>query len=156
MNPRDLLNSRLARKLRAPSVPREDPVPSSCRTKLGSSDSFPIRKLSPSQYMPRSIDRPAQRVDIRLSATLTFEGSTVGLPAVSINLSETGVLVQAGRQVQRGTAVHLEFKEISSDGEVIWTRKTTDMGSLLGIKFISLGWRYRRFIKTLVSSAGRD
>ena len=104
--------------------------------------------------MPPSTDSPAPRADIRLSVTLTFDGPPLPTPAVSVNLSETGVLVRSGRQAPRGAPVQLEFKEFKAKGELIWTGKTDDAGVLLGIKFVSIGRRDLGVVRSLVDAAG--
>lgn len=70
-----------------------------------------------------------------------------------MNISETGVLVRASKLMPRGTAVDLEFKDFSAQGEVIWT-KQTNQGFLLGMRFVSLGWRARRVVRGLLESEG--
>lgn len=94
-------------------------------------------------------DRPSPRVDIRLTGVLRVEGEA---PArtVSVNLSESGVLVRGTRLLERGTEVDLEFPEFKCGGEVIWNRKV-DEGCLIGVKFGSVGWRDRKKIRELVA-----
>ena len=96
-------------------------------------------------------DRPSPRIDIRLTGVLTAEGGS-GTRAVSVNLSETGMLVRASRLHARGTSVELEFAEFKAGGEVIWNREVPE-GNLVGIKFGSLGWRDKRKIRELVALA---
>ncbi len=126
----------------------------SCCPGRGPRVGFANLKRIPDRTVPPSIDRPAARAEIRLSGTMTLEGSPLPTPVVSINLSETGILVRAGRQVVRGTPVQLEFKEFKSKGEVIWTRQSEEVGNLLGIRFVSLARRDRKFVKGLVEVAG--
>ena len=70
-----------------------------------------------------------------------------------MNLSETGILVQCKRLFPKGTAIQLDFKEFKAKGEVIWTQESADSGRLLGMRFVSLGWRDKRFIRSLVAAA---
>jgi hypothetical protein len=95
-------------------------------------------------------DDPAPRIDIRLSVVLTFDGIATPAAGISMNLSESGVLVQVGREVPRGTRVSLEFKEFKAKGEVIWTKKR-ESGALLGIRFLTLRGRDRKAVRDLVS-----
>ena len=111
-----------------------------------------IPKPFPDCNVAPSTDLPAPRADIRLSVTLTFEGPPS--PAVSVNLSETGVLVRSGRQAPIGSLVQLEFKEFKAKGELIWTGKTDDAGVLLGMKFVSIGRRDLGVVRGLVEAAG--
>jgi hypothetical protein len=95
-------------------------------------------------------DSPAHRVDIRLSVVLNIEGTATRAAAVSVNLSESGVLLQVGREVPRGTKVGLEFKEFKAKGEVIWTKKR-ESGALIGIRFLSLKGSDRKAVRNLVA-----
>jgi len=95
----------------------------------------------------------APRLDIKLSGTLTVDGASASTPAISVNLSESGILVRAARQAPRGTVVQLDFKNFKAEGEVIWAREFEDQGILLGLRFLSLGWRDKRFIRGLVADA---
>lgn len=97
-------------------------------------------------------DGPAPRIDIRLSVVLTFDGIPTNVAGISVNLSESGVLVQVGREVPRGTKVGLEFKEFKAKGEVIWTKKR-ESGAFLGIRFLSLKGRDRKAVRDLVALA---
>lgn len=63
------------------------------------------------------------------------------------------VVVRTGRQAARGTVVQLEFKSLKANGEVIWARESEDQGILLGLSFLSLGWRDKRSIRGLVADA---
>ena len=94
-------------------------------------------------------DGPARRIDIRLSVVLTFEGIPTPAPGITANLSETGVLVQVGREVPRGTRVSLEFKEFKAKGEVIWTKKR-ESGALVGVRFAPLKGKDRKAVRDLV------
>ncbi len=113
-----------------------------------------IPKPFPDCNVAPSTDLPAPRADIRLSVTLTFEESPLPALAISVNLSETGVLVRSGRQAPRGSLVQLEFTEFKAKGELIWTRKTDDAGVLLGMKFVSIGRRDLGVVRSLVEAAG--
>ena len=93
----------------------------------------------------------APRVDVKLSGTLTFDGASASTPAISVNLSESGILVQTGRQAPRGTLVQLDLKNFKAKGEVIWARESEDQRTLLGLRFVSLGWRDKRIIRGLVA-----
>jgi hypothetical protein len=97
-------------------------------------------------------DGPAPRIDIRLSAVLTFDGIPTRAAGVSVNLSESGVLLQVGREVPRGTRVGVEFKEFRAKGEVIWTKKR-ESGSLIGIRFLTLKGRDLKTVRDLVALA---
>lgn len=101
------------------------------------------------------MDRPAPRVNVKLPVTLTLNGSPLPTRGISVNLSETGVLVRAARRAERGTLVQLDFPEFKAKGEVIWTRDAGEEGTLLGMRFASIGWRDRRFVRSLVE-AGTD
>ena len=98
--------------------------------------------------------RPAPRANVRLAVTLVFDGSDLQVPAVSVNLSETGVLVRTARRTSRGTLAELEFKEFRARGEVIWTGQTSEEGVLLGMKFVSISRSHRKFVRELVQAAG--
>ena len=91
---------------------------------------------------------PAPRFDIELDVRLIHEDSNTEFHGVSKNMSETGVLVLTERQEPRGTRLGLEFPAFKGEGEIIWT-KATDEGALLGMRFLSMGWRDRRALKSL-------
>ena len=94
-------------------------------------------------------DGPARRIDVRLSVVLHFDGIATPAAGISVNLSESGVLVQVGREVPRGTRVALEFKEFKAKGEVIWTKKR-ESGALLGVRFAALKGKDRKAVRDLV------
>jgi hypothetical protein len=100
--------------------------------------------------MHQTGDGPAPRIDIRLSVVLTFDGIPTPAAGISANLSESGVLIQVGREVPRGTKVGLEFKEFKAKGEVIWTKKR-ESGALIGVRFLSLKGRDRKAVRDLVA-----
>lgn len=94
-------------------------------------------------------DRPSPRVDIRLTGSISSDGATP-TRVVSVNLSDTGILLKARQSIPRGVTVQLEFPEFKAGGDVIWNRDTED-GILVGVKFLSLGWRDRRKVRELVA-----
>jgi len=95
-------------------------------------------------------DGPAPRIDIRLSVVLAIEGIPTPVAGISVNLSESGVLLQLGRELPRGTKVGLEFKEFKARGEVIWAKKR-ESGALIGVRFASLKGRDRKAVRDLVA-----
>ncbi len=62
------------------------------------------------------------------------------------------MLVRASRNLPRGTVVALEGKDFKAKGEVIWSRELEEAGTLLGIRFVSLGRRDRKFLEGLVAA----
>jgi hypothetical protein len=100
-------------------------------------------------------EQPATRINIRLSATLQSDDTSSPIPAVSVNLSETGVLLTVGRRARRGSQVQLEFREFRAKGEVIWTAKRDGGGHLVGVRFLSLRRRDRKVLEQLLQSGDR-
>lgn len=97
-------------------------------------------------------EQPASRINVRLSATVQLDGVPSSTPAISVNLSETGVLLRVGRRVSRGTQVQLGFQDFEAKGEVIWTAKGDDGGHLVGVKFLSLRRRDRKSLERILRS----
>ncbi len=93
-------------------------------------------------------------MNLRLSIDLIVEDSAARLPSVSLNISETGILVRAGRGLPRGSVVKLEAKEFKAKAEIIWTREMEEPGTLLGMKFVSIGRRDSKFVRGLVEGGG--
>jgi hypothetical protein len=84
---------------------------------------------------------------------LAVEGSHARTRGVTRNLSSTGALIQAGKLLDRGSAVRMEFKDFKAKGEVVWSRRPDDE-ILLGVKFVSLGWRARRAVDSFLQLHG--
>lgn len=68
-----------------------------------------------------------------------------------MNLSKTGILVRCKRVFPKGTAIQLYLKEFKAKGEVVWTQESEDSGRLLGMRFVSLRWHDKRFIRSLAA-----
>jgi hypothetical protein len=96
---------------------------------------------------------PARRRNIALPVELTFQPSGETANGISMNISATGVLVNASKPTPRGTVVRMKFKKFSAQGEVMWTKDANE-GFLLGMQFAVLGWRARRVVRRLVEFDG--
>ena len=96
---------------------------------------------------------PAPRYTIRLVVNLTVEGSPASIRGVTQNLSSTGVLIQASKQVARGSAVRMDFKDFKANGEIIWSHRREEE-ILLGVRFVSLGWGARRTLNGILAKHG--
>lgn len=119
---------------------------------------YAARRPSPTQTLDAVSafdEKPAARINVRLSATLLLEGVPSSIPAISVNLSETGILLRVGRMVPRGTRVELKSQEFQARGEVIWTAKADQGGHLIGVKFLSLRRRDRRALEKILRSGDR-
>ena len=87
---------------------------------------------------------PAPSFDVELPVELSSEESGEPFLGVSINLSDTGMLVVADEPQLRGTPLRFDFQQFGGTSEVIWTREDKVRGVLLGMKFLSLKRRDRK------------
>ncbi len=72
--------------------------------------------------------------------------------AVSVNISETGMLVLSEEPRPRGTPLHFEFHQFGGTGEVIWNREDEDGGMLLGVRFLALKRRDRKTLNRILEA----
>ena len=93
---------------------------------------------------------PGPRYDIHLPVELSFENDGGTFPAVSENLSATGMLVRSGRPRPPGTLVHFRCAEFAGTAHIIWSldlRGTphADISryALMGMEFASLSGQDR-------------
>jgi hypothetical protein len=101
------------------------------------------------------MEKPAPRVNIQLVVALEFEECGTTAQGVSQNISETGVLIRSSKLAPRGAVARLEFKEFKTEAEVIWT-KEAEHGLLLGMRFLSMGWRARKALSDILESTGEE
>jgi c-di-GMP-binding flagellar brake protein YcgR len=96
---------------------------------------------------------PAPRFDIALPVELTEGREEARFQGVSVNISESGMLVRAEQERPRGTTLSFSFAPFGGTAQVIWIRQLVEeqeegaAGTLLGMKFVSMK-RHDR--KTLV------
>ena len=93
----------------------------------------------------------APRVDVELPVELRFFDSGEVFLAISVNVSETGMLILSEESRPRGTLAHFEFRpDLNGTGEVIWTKGAEDGGAYLGIRFRALKRGARDSLRQLV------
>lgn len=96
---------------------------------------------------------PAPRFDIALPVELTEGREERRFRGVSVNISESGMLVRAEEERPKGTRLSFSFAPFGGTAQVIWIRPLTEeaveeaSGTLLGMRFVSMK-RHDR--KTLV------
>ena len=99
---------------------------------------------------------PAARYDIELAVRLVPEGSGTELRGMSLNLSESGVLVLTDRLEPNDTRVQTAFQAFTSTSEVVWTREADETGDvLLGMKSVSLSRKDRKSLLSLLRNPPR-
>lgn len=96
------------------------------------------------------MSEPAPRFDIALPVELTEGRENALFRGVSVNISESGMLVRSEEERPRGTVLSFSFAPFGGTAQVIWIRPLAseeEPGTLLGMKFVSMK-RHDR--KTLV------
>ena len=97
----------------------------------------------------------AARVDIAMSVRLRFrEGDAV--PATSVNLSETGMLVLAEDARPVGTHLRFQFPDFQGIGKVVWARESepgVHFLELMGIEFFPLDRSARKVLEGLLKAS---
>ena len=96
------------------------------------------------QAIPMS--EPAPRFDIELPVEMADSSDGVSFRGVSLNMSETGMLIRSEQERARGTTLRFEFAPFGGTAQVIWTRQVASDprvkdgggGILLGMKFLSM------------------
>ena len=103
--------------------------------------------MSPRTFEPSDpMSEPAPRFDIELPVEMADPSDGVSFRGVSLNMSESGMLVRSEEERARGTTLRFEFAPFGGTAQVIWTRHVTsdpaardgEGGILLGMKFVSM------------------
>jgi hypothetical protein len=84
---------------------------------------------------------PAPRFDIALPVELIEEQAGSRFQGVSINISESGMLVRAEEARPKGTRLSFSFAPFGGIAQVIWIRSLAEgeeSRTLLGMKFVSM------------------
>ena len=92
------------------------------------------------------MSEPAPRFDIEFPVEMADPSDGVSFRGVSLNMSESGMLVRSEEERPRGTTLRFEFAPFGGTAQVIWTRHVTsdlpvrdgEGGILLGMKFVSM------------------
>ena len=95
---------------------------------------------------------PAPRFDLAMPVELRPNGQGDAFLGVSVNMSETGMLVRAEGSSDRGAVIDFRFHSFGGTCEVIWTREDEDGRTLLGVRFQSMGRQDRRTLSRILSS----
>ncbi len=95
---------------------------------------------------------PAPRFDIELPVELFHGESDKPFLGVSVNLSETGMLIVAEETRPRGTLLRFGFHQFGGSAEVIWIREDEEGETLLGVKFLALKRGARKTLKRILEA----
>jgi hypothetical protein len=104
------------------------------------------------------MSEPAPRFDIRLPVEIGDPGNGASFRGISLNLSESGMLVQAEEERPRGTTLRFEFAPFGGTAMVIWTRRTNPdergphAGVLLGMKFLAMDRQDRKTLNRILQA----
>lgn len=100
------------------------------------------------------MDERAPRPNIALPVELIFEDSRFTFFAISVNISETGVLLLSEEPRPSGSLIRFEFfPQLNGKGEIIWTREAEEGGTLLGMKFYPLRHSARNVLMGLLEAS---
>lgn len=98
---------------------------------------------------------PAPRFDIALPVELTEEQADSSFRAISVNISESGMLVRSAHQKERGTVLRFAFAPFGGTAQVIWTHMHQGNGGtqmLLGMKFLAMKRRDRKVLVRMLNA----
>jgi hypothetical protein len=101
---------------------------------------------------------PAPRFDIELPVEMGDPGTDKPFRGVSLNISESGMLVRSEEERARGTTLRFEFAPFGGTAQVIWTRhvsgetRGTVAGALLGMKFLSMTRQDRKTLLRILQA----
>jgi hypothetical protein len=74
---------------------------------------------------------------------------------MSLNISETGVLLRTARREPHGALLHLTFPTFASAAEVVWSSEAKgEVGVLLGMQFLSMGGKDREQLAMILGRPG--
>ncbi len=90
------------------------------------------------------------RFDFETAVVLMPYGGSGSFVATSVNLSESGMLLKADREVEKGLRLEFMAARFAGECQVIWSHETESGGSLFGIMFTSLGPTAKDEIKILL------
>ena len=108
----------------------------------------------------RAMSEPAPRFDIELPVEMADPSDGVSFRGVSLNMSESGMLVRADQERARGTTLRFEFAPFGGTAQVIWTRNVTadprardaEGGILLGMKFLAMKRQDRKTLHRILQA----
>jgi hypothetical protein len=103
---------------------------------------------------------PAPRFDIELPLEMGDSGGGASFRGVSLNISESGMLVRSDEERPRGTTLRFEFAPFGGTAMVIWTRhvgadprvRDTAGGILLGMKFLAMKRQDRKTLNRILQA----
>jgi hypothetical protein len=104
------------------------------------------------------MSEPAPRFDIELPVEIGDPSSGTSFRGVSVNMSESGMLVRTLEERPRGTTIRFEFAPFGGTAMVIWARqvrpagRATEAGVLLGMKFLAMKRQDRKTLQRILQA----
>lgn len=104
------------------------------------------------------MSEPAPRFDIELPVEMGEPSNGASFRGVSLNMSESGMLVRTEEERPRGTTLRFEFAPFGGTAMVIWTRhvpgngRGTEARVLLGLKFLAMNRQDRKTLARILQA----
>jgi len=104
------------------------------------------------------MSEPAPRFDIELPVEMGEPGNGAPFRGVSLNMSESGMLVRAEEERPRGTTLRFEFAPFGGTAMVIWTGQVPRSGRgeessvLLGMKFLGMKRQDKKILRRILQA----
>jgi c-di-GMP-binding flagellar brake protein YcgR len=104
------------------------------------------------------MSEPAPRFDIELPVEMGEPSNGVAFRGVSLNISESGMLVRTEQELPRGTTLRFEFAPFGGTAMVIWARQVPRDGRgsepsvLLGLKFLAMNRQDKKTLARILQA----